>query len=143
VIVLNDPDTRLPLAIMEGGLISAMRTAVVQALAARYLARPDSTVLGLVGAGRIGALSVWAICQWFPDLRDIRVFDLSEARAEACCQHLQKLGLAATTVSNFEAALAPADIALNGYNGLRALGYPRLFQIRFSISQCISHGSCV
>jgi ornithine cyclodeaminase/alanine dehydrogenase-like protein (mu-crystallin family) len=58
VIVLNDPDTRLPLAIMEGGLISAMRTAVVQALAARYLARSDSTVLGLVGAGRIGALSV-------------------------------------------------------------------------------------
>ena len=98
VIVLNDPDTRLPLAIMEGGLISAMRTAVVQALAARYLARSDSTVLGLVGAGRIGALSVWAIGQWFPDLRDIRVYDLSKARAEACCEHLQNLGFAATAV---------------------------------------------
>ena len=128
VIVLNGPDTRLPLAIMEGGLISAMRTAVVQALAARYLARPDSTVLGLVGAGRIGALSVWAICQWFPDLRDIRVFDLSEARAEACCQHLQKLGLAATTVSNFEAALAPADIALTATTAYEPWATPACFK---------------
>ena len=48
---------------MEGALISAMRTAVVQALAARYLARPDSESVGLVGAGRIGALTLWAHIQ--------------------------------------------------------------------------------
>ena len=51
VIVLNDPIHRLPIAIMEGALISAMRTAVVQALAARYLARADSESVGLVGTG--------------------------------------------------------------------------------------------
>lgn len=112
VIVLNDSDTRLPLAIMEGGLISAMRTAVVQALAARYLARPDARVLGLVGAGRIGALSVWAIAQWFPDIAEIRLFDLSEDRANACCRHLEGLGLPATAVGDFRDALSDADIAV-------------------------------
>ena len=61
VIILNDPVHRLPIAIMEGALISAMRTAVVQALAARYLARADSESVGLVGAGRIGALTLWAL----------------------------------------------------------------------------------
>jgi len=47
VIVLNDADTRLPLAIMEGGLISALRTAVVQGLAARRLARSLTVCIAL------------------------------------------------------------------------------------------------
>lgn len=112
VIVLNDPETRLPLAIMEGGLISAMRTAVVQALAARYLARPDSTSMGLVGAGRIGALTVWAIKQWFPDISTIRVFDLSARKAHALCEHMAGLNIAVEAVSSFNEALIPADIGI-------------------------------
>ena len=40
VIVLNDPETHFPIAIMEGGEISGMRTAGVSVLAAEYLARP-------------------------------------------------------------------------------------------------------
>ena len=112
VIVLNDPDTRLPLAIMEGGLISAMRTAVAQALAAKYLARADAAVMGLVGAGRIGALSVWAIQHWFPGIAEVRVYDTSSERSDACCEHLSGLGIAATRVATFESALASADIAI-------------------------------
>ena len=128
VIILNDPDTRLPLAIMEGGLISAMRTAVVQALAARYLARPESRVIGLVGGGRIGALSVWAIHQWFPQIESVRVFDLNPERAAACSRHLQGLAIPATPADSFEAALADADISLTATTAYDPWATPACFK---------------
>jgi len=112
VIVLNDPDTRLPVAIMEGALISALRTAVVQGLAARYLARPDSKAVGLVGAGRIGGLILHVLNHWFPDIEHYRVFDLSAERARKFAAHMHKLGVEVEIVDNFAEALAPADIGI-------------------------------
>ncbi len=51
LIVLNDPETGLPLAVMDAGWITAKRTAAASALAARHLARPDSRILGILGCG--------------------------------------------------------------------------------------------
>lgn len=112
VIVLNDADTRLPIALLEGGLISAMRTAVVQALAARHLARTGAREVGLVGAGRIGALTLWVLSRWFPDLERYRVFDLSSERARAFAAHMNRLGTEVEVVDCFEDAIAPADIGV-------------------------------
>jgi ornithine cyclodeaminase len=112
VIVLNDADTRLPVAIIEGALISALRTAVVQGLAARYLARPDSEEVGLVGAGRIGALTLHVLNHWFPKIEHYRVFDLSAERAKEFAAHMEKLGVEVEIVDRFEDALAPADIGI-------------------------------
>jgi ornithine cyclodeaminase len=112
VIVLNDPDTRLPVAIMEGTLISALRTAGVQGLAARYLARPDAKEVGLVGAGRIGALILHVLHHWFPHIEHYRVFDLSAERAQKFAAHMDKLGVEVEIVDRFEDALAPADIGI-------------------------------
>jgi len=112
VIILNDPIHRLPVAIMEGGLISARRTAVVQGLAAKYLARPDAQTVGLVGAGRIGALTLWTLSQWFPHISDYRVFDVSAERARAFQEHMERQGVNVSIVKSFQAALAPADIGI-------------------------------
>jgi len=112
VIVLNDADTRLPIAIIEGALISALRTAVVQGLAARYLARPDAMEVGLVGAGRIGALILHVLRHWFPDIEYFRVFDLSAERAQEFAAHMDRLGVGIEIVDRFEDALAPADIGI-------------------------------
>jgi alanine dehydrogenase len=49
--VLLDPETGMPLAIMEGKFITGIRTAAVSALASRYMARPDSETLAIFGAG--------------------------------------------------------------------------------------------
>ena len=51
LIVLNDPATGFPLAILDGTLITQMRTGAAGAVAAGYLARKDSSVLGLIGCG--------------------------------------------------------------------------------------------
>ena len=128
VIVLNDAETRLPIAVMEGGLISAMRTAVVQGLAARYLARPDATSVGLVGAGRIGALILYVLNRWFPNLTTFRVFDLDRARGEAFLAHMQKLGVAAELTESFDDALAPADIAVVATTAEQAYVPPGCFK---------------
>ena len=51
LIVLNDPATGFPLAILDGTLITRMRTGASGAIAASVLARRDSKVLGLIGCG--------------------------------------------------------------------------------------------
>jgi 2,3-diaminopropionate biosynthesis protein SbnB len=112
VIILNDPVHRLPIAIMEGALISAMRTAVVQALAARYLARADSESVGLVGAGRIGALTLWAISKWFPNIQQYRAYDQSAERLSAFVEHMASLGVTVEAARCFQEALAEADMGI-------------------------------
>jgi alanine dehydrogenase len=51
LIVLFQPDTGQPLAILDGRLITEMRTAAVSAVATDHLARPDAAVLAILGAG--------------------------------------------------------------------------------------------
>jgi len=81
VIILNDPKTGYPLAVMNGTEITAYRTGASAAIAAKYLARPDSHTLGIVGAGRQAHTQILAHAQLF-DIRRINVFDVSKAAIE-------------------------------------------------------------
>lgn len=127
VIVLNDAETRLPLAIMEGGLISALRTAVVQGLAARRLARPDATCVGAVGAGRISALTLHVLHRWFPSLQVFQCFDLDQSRAHRFAAHMQQLGVTVEVTTRYEDALRDADIALAATTAKEAYITPECF----------------
>ncbi len=51
IVILNDPRTGFPLAILDGTWITKMRTGAAGAVAAKFLARKNSQVLGLVGCG--------------------------------------------------------------------------------------------
>lgn len=51
LVLLFKPETGEPLAVMDGRLITEMRTAAVSAVATRLLARPDATVLAILGSG--------------------------------------------------------------------------------------------
>jgi len=88
VIVLNDPDTHRPVAIMEGGLISAARTAAVTAVAARHLARTGFTTLTCVGCGPIGRRQVLTLLEQFPSVRTVWLFDLDPPAAVALAAEL-------------------------------------------------------
>ena len=76
VLVYNDPVTAYPLAVMEAGEITAYRTAATSAIASRYLARSDSHILGLIGAGYQAYTHILAISQIF-NLKEIRVYDIA------------------------------------------------------------------
>ena len=76
LIVLNDAETHYPVAVMEGGLISAGRTAAVTAVAARHLAREGFRSLACVGCGPIGRTQVLTLLEQFPSIETVRLYDL-------------------------------------------------------------------
>ncbi len=76
VMIYNDPATGYPLAIMDATDITAYRTGAAAAIAAKYLARKDSSTLGIIGAGQQAYTQLLAHVQLF-DFKEIKVFDVS------------------------------------------------------------------
>ncbi len=77
IIVLNDMETGLPLAVMDGGYITNVRTAAASAVAAKYLANPEARVLGIVGAGIQGRYHLLSLKEVLPNLEVARVYDIN------------------------------------------------------------------
>ncbi len=82
VIVLFNPETGEPLVTMDGRLITEMRTAAVSAVATKCLARPEASVLGILGAG-VQARSHLEALRLVRTFREIRVWSPRNARAFA------------------------------------------------------------
>jgi ornithine cyclodeaminase len=110
LVLLLDPDTGMPLGIVDGTMLTAARTGALTALGARHLARPDSRVLGHLGARG----SAWWNVTMLDDLfgfEEIRVTsrraESREAFAAALAEHLGKPVRAVATPAE---ALRGADI---------------------------------
>ena len=73
-ILLNDPDTGLELADLDGTHITNYRTGAAGGLAVKYLARPDASRLGLVGAGVQAHTQLAAILK-VRSIREVVVYD--------------------------------------------------------------------
>lgn len=71
-VLLNSTETGAPLTIMDGTYLTDMRTGAAGGVAAKYLARVDSSVLGLVGAGRQAQTQAMAVLENF-DIDTIKV----------------------------------------------------------------------
>lgn len=80
-LIYSDPATGYPLAIMDAMDITAYRTGATAAIASKYLARPDSTTLGLIGAGQQAYAQLAAHAELFR-LRKVKVFDIQPAAAQ-------------------------------------------------------------
>ncbi|MCH0564864.1 MULTISPECIES: ornithine cyclodeaminase family protein [unclassified Streptomyces] len=81
VVMVFDPGTGQPLALMEGAAVTALRTAAASAVATDALARPDAGDLALIGAGTQARSHLLALDGIRP-LRRVRVWNRSAARAE-------------------------------------------------------------
>ena len=78
VIILNDPETGVPICIMDAAWVTAMRTGAATAVAAKYLARRDSKVFGIIGCGVEGRSNLEAIITVFEDLEEVRAYDINK-----------------------------------------------------------------
>jgi alanine dehydrogenase len=75
-IILCDPNTGYPLAIMDGTYITNIRTGAAGGVAVKYLARRDSSVIGFIGAGAQAKTQLLAISEVLPQIKEVKVFDL-------------------------------------------------------------------
>lgn len=105
VTVLNDPDTGVPLAIMDGTLISAVRTGAVSGVAARHLAREDTRTVGIIGAGVQSRTQLMAVAVARPDVERVLVYDVDTSRTSAWCADM-----AARQPLDYVAASAPREV---------------------------------
>ncbi len=78
LLILNDDETGLPLAVMDCTWITAMRTGAATAVAAKYLARPESESVGILGCGVQGRTNLEALQVLFPIKRVVAYDTLPE-----------------------------------------------------------------
>lgn len=116
--MLLSGETGLPLAIMDGGLLTRWRTAAASALAARYLARKDASRHLIVGAGALAPFFAKAHSAVRP-ISEIAIWNRTASRAEEVAAKLEAEGLPARAVPDLEAAVSEADI-ITGLTGADA-----------------------
>jgi len=109
LIVLTDRVTGLPLAVMDGTVVSAMRTGAVTGLCCALLAREGSSVATLLGAGVQARTQLLGLRASLPGLSEIRVWDVVPGRAAAFCAEAHG-GPRLVAVEDPEGACRGADV---------------------------------
>ena len=112
LILLNDPETGIPLVVMDGSLITARRTAAISAMATRQLAVQGAATLSICGAGVQGSSHLKALSCVLPELKKVRVFDADPGAIERFLDTHQPThpGLTLTATKSPEAAVKDADV---------------------------------
>lgn len=106
LIVLNDPYTNAPIAIMDGTLISALRTVAISLIAIDRL-RPNFRTMAILGMGRLGRMHAEFIAQHYPSVTDIKCFS-QHAPFDDLVRDINVV----RKVSTFEEALSGTDVVV-------------------------------
>jgi ornithine cyclodeaminase/alanine dehydrogenase-like protein (mu-crystallin family) len=103
IILLNDPQTGAPLAVIDGRLITEMRTAAVSAAATKLLASPDAKILAILGSG-VQARSHVEALRLVRRFEEIRVWSPNKSHAEDFAEEIGAKAMSA------EEAVRGADV---------------------------------
>jgi len=90
-IVLLDPKSGAPICIMDGTRITAMRTGGAGGVAAKYLARKDSKIIGMIGAGTQARTQLMALKEVLPKIDLVKVFDKVTEHGEKYADEMGKI----------------------------------------------------
>lgn len=112
LLILNDDDTGLPYSVMDCTWITAYRTAAASAVSARYLARPDSEVAGILACGVQGRTNLEAMKVLFP-LKRVYAYDIDRAIQDTYVAEMSdRLGLEIIGVDHPREAVSDSDIVV-------------------------------
>ena len=112
VVVLFDATGGTPLAVCDSSRLTAIRTAATSAVAARYLASPDASVLALIGCGVQARAHVDALLNIRP-IRRLSAYDLDPATSATFCAEIQATyGLECHAASSVKAATLGSEIVV-------------------------------
>ncbi|MCJ7596844.1 MAG: hypothetical protein MUO52_18940 [Desulfobacterales bacterium] len=112
LLILNDPETGMPLSVMDCAWITAMRTGAASGLSARFLARPESSVVGILGCGVQGRTNIEALKVLFP-LRRVMAYDVDARAGQRYAEEVSdRFGLEVVLVSTPREAVTGCDIVV-------------------------------
>jgi len=109
-LIVIDPKNGVPIAIMGGTWITDMGTGAGGGVAAKYLARKDSRVVGFVGAGAQSRTQLMALCTLYGSLEEVRVWSLTEETRKAFVDEMKPM---CTNVNR----MVPVERAENAVKG--------------------------
>ena len=110
LITLYSTEDGRPLAVLEAGLLGAIRTGAASGIATKYLANPDAAVLGVLGTGRQSPTQIQAVCAVRP-IERVLVYSRNAERREAFAAEMtDSLGIAVTAAGSAQAAVESADV---------------------------------
>lgn len=112
LLILNDPNTGLPISVMDCVWITAKRTGAATAIAAKYLARPESSVVGILGCGVQGRSNVEALSAVFP-LKKVRAYDINPKASSLYAAEIEeRFNLEVIEVETPKKAVSDCDIVV-------------------------------
>ncbi|MGO9127096.1 MAG: ornithine cyclodeaminase family protein [Terriglobales bacterium] len=112
LLILNDVETGMPLAIMDCTWITAQRTGAATAVAAKYLARRESDTVGVLGCGVQGRSNLEALKILFP-IKKVRAYDVHPERSATYAREMSaELRLEAIAVVTPREAVVGCDIVV-------------------------------
>jgi len=111
LLILNDPETGIPLSVMDCIWITAMRTGAATAIAAKYMANMESKTVGILGCGVQGRTNLKALKIIMPELKDVKAYDISGDAANKYAKEMRKeTGLSINIVGSPKEAVEDSDI---------------------------------
>jgi alanine dehydrogenase len=112
VLVLCDAGNGFPLAVMDSIEITILRTGAATAVAAKYLARPDSRVATICGCGNQGRVQLRGLCRVLP-VRHVYAFDLNDDSARRFAGELSReLAIDIEPVRDLSGAVRKSDVCV-------------------------------
>jgi ornithine cyclodeaminase/alanine dehydrogenase-like protein (mu-crystallin family) len=115
--LLFDAQTGLPVCIVESNWVTALKTGSSTAVTAKYLARPDSKLATIFGAGGLGRMHLLGLAEVF-QFDEVRVVDIIPEAAERFAVEMgEQTGLSITIPRSPEAAVREADIIVTVTTG--------------------------
>jgi len=112
LLILNDVETGIPYAVMDCAWITAYRTGAASALAAKFLARRDSKVAGILACGVQGRTNLEALKVLFP-LERVYAYDIHPDRVKRYVEEMSaKLGLEIIGVKEPKQAVVESDLVV-------------------------------
>jgi ornithine cyclodeaminase/alanine dehydrogenase-like protein (mu-crystallin family) len=110
VILLHDPITSAPIAILDGTSLTALRTGAAAAVAAKYLARKQSKKAAIIGAGVQGRTQLLGLNEVL-NLEEARIYDISKEAVNNYVESMkEKLDILLIPASSVKQAIVDADI---------------------------------
>ncbi len=111
LMIMNDPETGIPLAVMDCTWITAKRTGAATAVAAKYLARKDSTSVAILACGVQGRSNLEALRVVLPGLKEVRAYDaFPEVQKKYLKDAKEQYGLSAYSAKDVQDAVRGADV---------------------------------